>query len=48
VEDNDFGVDFLARNLNKLQKLGLKGKISQVSNVFTIGLMEHATLVNCD
>jgi hypothetical protein len=48
VEDNDFGVDFLARNLNKLQNLGLKGKISQVSNVFTIGLMAHVKLINCD
>jgi len=28
VEDIDFGVDFVAENSNKLQKLGLEGKIS--------------------
>jgi len=48
VEDNYFGLDFLVENLNKLQKLGLKGKIRQVSNVFTIGLTSHVTLINCD
>jgi hypothetical protein len=26
--DIDFGVDFVAANLNKLQNLGLEGKIS--------------------
>jgi len=28
VEDIDFGVDFVAENSTKLQKLGLEGKIS--------------------
>jgi len=28
VEETDFGVDFVAGNSNKLQKLGLEGKIS--------------------
>jgi hypothetical protein len=28
VEDIDFGMDFVAGNSNKLQKLGLEGKIS--------------------
>jgi len=28
VEDIDFGVDFVAANSNKLQKLGLERKIS--------------------
>jgi len=28
VEDIDFGVDFVAGNSNKLQKLGLERKIS--------------------
>jgi hypothetical protein len=33
VEDIDFLVDFVAGNSNKLQKLGLKGKISCALNV---------------
>jgi hypothetical protein len=36
VEDIDFLVNFVAENSNKLQKLGLKGKISWTLNVFTL------------
>ncbi len=39
MKDIDFGVDFVAGNSNKLQKLGLEGKIGQVFNVFTLGPM---------
>jgi hypothetical protein len=45
VEDIDFLVDFVAGNSNKLQKLGLEGKISSALNVFTLGPMAQATLV---
>jgi len=38
----------VARNSNKLQKLGLKGKISWVFNVFTLEPMAQATLVPND
>jgi hypothetical protein len=44
VED-DFLVDFVAGNSNKLQKLGLEGKISGSFNVFTLGPTTQATLV---
>jgi hypothetical protein len=39
VEDNDLWVDFVARNSNKLQNLGLEGEISRALNVFTLGPM---------
>jgi len=39
VDDIDFWVDFVARNSNKLQKLGLEGKMSWVLNVFALGPM---------
>jgi hypothetical protein len=55
VEDIDFWVNFVAENSNKLQKLGLEGKISWalnvfyilffIENVFTLGPMAQATLV---
>jgi hypothetical protein len=45
VEDIDFWVIFVTGNSNKLQKLGLEGKISQAFNVFTLGPMAQATLV---
>ncbi len=38
-------MNFVAENSNKLQKLNLKGKISQALNVFTLGLTTHATLI---
>jgi hypothetical protein len=41
----DFGVDFVVGNSNKLQKLGLEGKICWVPNVFTLGPTAQATLV---
>ncbi len=37
MEDIDFWVDFAAENSNKLQKLGLEGKISCAFNVFALG-----------
>jgi hypothetical protein len=37
VEDSEFLVDFVAENSNKLQKLGLEGKISRALGVFTFG-----------
>jgi hypothetical protein len=40
VQDIDFGVDFVARNSSKLQKLGLEGKISWALNVFTLPKLE--------
>ncbi len=43
MEDIDFLVDFVAGNSNKLQKLGLYEKIS---NVFTLGPTAQATLVS--
>jgi hypothetical protein len=36
VEEIDFGVDFVAGNSNKLQKLDLEGKINGTLNVFTL------------
>jgi hypothetical protein len=33
----DLWVDFVAKNSNKLQKLGLEGEISRALNVFTLG-----------
>jgi hypothetical protein len=44
VEDIDFLVDFVAGNSNKLQKLGLKGKISWTLSVFTLRPTAQATL----
>jgi hypothetical protein len=38
-------VDFVVRNSNKLQKLGLGGKISENLNVFTLGPTTQVTLV---
>jgi hypothetical protein len=36
VENIDFGVNFVLGNSSKLQKMGLKGKISWAFNVFTL------------
>ncbi len=33
MEEIDFGANFVAGNSNKLQKLGLEGKISRALNV---------------
>jgi hypothetical protein len=41
VKDTDFWVNFVAGNSNKLQKLGLEGKISWVLNVFTFPNLEN-------
>jgi len=38
-------VTSIAKNSNKLQKLGLEGKIGWVFNMFTLGPMAQATLV---
>ncbi len=38
-------MDFVVGNSNKLQKLGLEGKISGNFNVFTLGLTTQVTLV---
>jgi hypothetical protein len=43
VEDIYFWVDFVVKNSNKLQKLGLEGKIGWAFNVFIVGPMTHAT-----
>ncbi len=40
MEDIDFGVDFVAGDSNKLQKLGLERKISWALNVFTLSNFE--------
>jgi hypothetical protein len=40
VEDADFLVDFVAGNSNKLQKLGLEGKISWALHVLTLPNLE--------
>ncbi len=40
MEDIDFLVDFAAGDSNKLQKLGLQGKISWALNVFTLSNLE--------
>jgi hypothetical protein len=39
-------VDFVVENSNKLQKLGLEGKVNSILNVFTLGPMAHVTLIN--
>ncbi len=39
-------MDFVVENSNKLQKLGLEGKVTQALNVFTLGPRAHATLIN--
>ncbi len=36
MEDIDLGVDFVAGNSKKLQKLGLEGKFDWAHNVFTL------------
>ncbi len=45
VEDIYFLVDFVARNSNNLQKLGLERKINWALNVFTLGRTAQATIV---
>jgi hypothetical protein len=45
VEAIDFLVDFVVGNSNKLQKLGLEGKINWALNVVTLGPMARGTLV---
>ncbi len=40
MQDIDFGVDFVARNSSKWQKLGLEGNINCVLNVFTLPNLE--------
>ncbi len=45
MEDIDLWLIFVVGNSNKLQKLGLEGKISWAFNAFTLGPMAHATLV---
>jgi hypothetical protein len=40
-----FLVDFVVKNSNKLQKLGLEGKIGWAFNVFIVGPTAHATLI---
>jgi hypothetical protein len=45
VENIDFLVHFVVENSNKLQKLGLEGKISWSFNVFTLGPTTQTTLV---
>jgi len=37
-------VTFVVENSNKLQKMGLEGKINEAFNVFTLGPMAQATL----
>ncbi len=37
MEDIDLWVDFVARNSNKLQNLGLEGEISRALNVSALG-----------
>ncbi len=46
MQDIDFGVDFVARNSSKLQKLGLEGKISWALNVFTLPKLENFNSTN--
>jgi hypothetical protein len=38
-------MNFVARNLNKLQNLSLEGKLSGALNVFTLGPTTQAILV---
>jgi hypothetical protein len=45
-EDIDFWVDFLATNSNKLQNLGLEGKIGWLINVFTLLNLEIFSFEN--
>ncbi len=45
MKDIDFLVDFETGNSNKLQNLGLEGKISWALNVFTLAPMAQAILV---
>jgi hypothetical protein len=40
VENIDFGMDFVAENSNKLQKLSLEGKSNWAFNVFTLPNLE--------
>jgi hypothetical protein len=40
VEHIDFLVDFVGGDSNKLQKMGLEGKISWALNVFTLSNLE--------
>ncbi len=40
MEENDFWVNFVTGNSNKLQKVGLEGKISCALNVFTLPNLE--------
>jgi hypothetical protein len=37
VEDYDFGVDFVVGNSNKLQKMGLEGKLVELSMCSHLG-----------
>ncbi len=46
MEDIDFRVDFIIENSNKLQKLGLEGKVSRALNVFTLESTTQAKLVS--
>ncbi len=48
MEDIDFGVDFVARNSNKLQKIGFGQKINQLSPwcVHTLANDPQASLVS--
>ncbi len=46
MKDIDFRVDFIAENSNKLQKLGLEGKVGRVLNVFALGSTAQAKLVS--
>ncbi len=46
MEDADFLVDFVAGNSNKLQKLGLEGKISWALHVFTLPNLEFLNSKN--
>ncbi len=45
MADIDFLIDFAAKSLNKLQNLGLEGKINWALNVFTLGQIAQDTLV---
>jgi hypothetical protein len=45
LKNIDFWMDFVVGYSNKLQKLGLEGKISWVLNVFTLGPIAQVTIV---
>ncbi len=45
MENIDFQLDFVARNSEKMQKLGLEGKITWTLNVFTLPNLEF---FNCE